>query len=301
MIRLWLSRETEIPIQEQLGAQIVLGILSRRLKPGERLPSVRALARQIKLHPNTVSAVYRSLVDRGWLKRRTGSGVYVSCVQLPLIDGNVDVFARACFEEGLSRGYSQQALQQAFRTLASDQLRQGYLVVDAETELARILAAELSEIIDQEVPFATAVPVQSRSVCVLVTEAGSRCLPVNDALEHRIIRLNSMQDLLVGRERPVGPALIAVVSRSASVRGWATTLLAALGFSAEAVLLRNPAEHGWTQGLRACDIVAADIIAAADLAADGRVQPLIFRLVSPEFLAELHSLSKSSENDPDTV
>ena len=111
MIRLWLSRDTEVPIHEQLGAQIVLGILSRRLQPGERLPSVRALARQLKLHPNTVSTVYGSLVDRGWLKRRMGSGVYVSRLELPVMDGNVDAFARACVQDGLGRGYSLHALR----------------------------------------------------------------------------------------------------------------------------------------------------------------------------------------------
>jgi hypothetical protein len=51
MIRLWLSRDKSIPVQEQLGAQLLFGILSRKVAPGERLPSVRALARRLKGTP----------------------------------------------------------------------------------------------------------------------------------------------------------------------------------------------------------------------------------------------------------
>jgi DNA-binding transcriptional regulator YhcF (GntR family) len=56
VLRLWVSRNSTVSIREQLSAQLVLGILSGRLAPGERLPSVRALARRLRIHPNTVSA-----------------------------------------------------------------------------------------------------------------------------------------------------------------------------------------------------------------------------------------------------
>jgi DNA-binding transcriptional regulator YhcF (GntR family) len=78
MFRIWISRSGSIPIREQLSAQVLFGILSHRLRPGERLPSVRDLARRIKMHPNTVSAAYSDLVERGWLKRKSGSGVFVA-------------------------------------------------------------------------------------------------------------------------------------------------------------------------------------------------------------------------------
>ena len=77
MIRFWLSRNAAIPIYEQLTSQFILGILSRRIAPGEKLPSVRELARRLKIHPNTVSAVYRTLGGEGWVDQRRGSGVFV--------------------------------------------------------------------------------------------------------------------------------------------------------------------------------------------------------------------------------
>src|SRR5882724_11866623 len=102
MFRIWISRSSSIPIRDQLSAQLLFGILSHRLQPGERLPSVRDFARRIKIHPNTVSAAYRDLVARGWLKSRTGSGVFVREHKQ---DGHTDASLHAWIEEGLSRGF----------------------------------------------------------------------------------------------------------------------------------------------------------------------------------------------------
>lgn len=77
MIRLWLSKNSAIRIQEQLSSQLLLGIFSGQLAAGDRLPSVRQLARQHSIHANTVSLVYRDLRRRGWLHFQHGSGVYV--------------------------------------------------------------------------------------------------------------------------------------------------------------------------------------------------------------------------------
>jgi DNA-binding transcriptional regulator YhcF (GntR family) len=156
MIRLWLSRDTGTPIQEQLSAQFVLGILSRRLTPGEKLPSVRALARQLKLHPNTVSAVYRVLVERGWVKRRPGSGVYVRQLDMDaILNGSAEAFARSCLNEGLARGFSPELLQQAFIKLAHESGMRQLVVMDPDPRLAAILAAEIGDALGHEIPFAS--------------------------------------------------------------------------------------------------------------------------------------------------
>src|SRR5713226_2945461 len=76
-MQLWFARRSEVSIREQLVTQIVLGILSDDLAPGQRLPSTRELARRFHLHPNTVSAGYRQLQKDRWVEFRRGSGVYV--------------------------------------------------------------------------------------------------------------------------------------------------------------------------------------------------------------------------------
>src|SRR5580658_8081450 len=99
MIRIWLSRKTLVPIREQLSAQFILGIMSRRISPGEKLPSVRELARRLKLHANTVSACYQDLAKRGWVSQRRGSGVFVRSFPMPT-EGGIAAFAQAFIQEG---------------------------------------------------------------------------------------------------------------------------------------------------------------------------------------------------------
>jgi DNA-binding transcriptional regulator YhcF (GntR family) len=76
-MQLWYAHAGKVSIREQLVTQVVLGILSDDLVPGQRLPSTRELARRFRLHPNTVSAGYRQLERERWLEFRHGSGVYV--------------------------------------------------------------------------------------------------------------------------------------------------------------------------------------------------------------------------------
>jgi DNA-binding transcriptional regulator YhcF (GntR family) len=64
-MRLWLAKNSEVPLREQLATQIVLGITSGDLKSGERLPNTRELARRFSIHSNTVSAAYRELARLG--------------------------------------------------------------------------------------------------------------------------------------------------------------------------------------------------------------------------------------------
>src|ERR1044071_2256302 len=76
-MRIWLSKNSEVPVREQLATQLMLGIVSWDLKPGQKLPSTRELARRFGIHSNTVSAAYRDLAERGWVELRKGSGIYV--------------------------------------------------------------------------------------------------------------------------------------------------------------------------------------------------------------------------------
>ena len=76
-MQFWFARGSDVSIREQLVTQVVLGILSDDLAPGQRLPSTRELARRFHLHPNTISAGYRQLSRERWVDFRKGSGIYV--------------------------------------------------------------------------------------------------------------------------------------------------------------------------------------------------------------------------------
>src|SRR5580698_3996007 len=103
-MRLWFSHSSEVPIYRQLVTQVVLAILCGDLRPGDRLPSTRELARRFRIHPNTISAGYRQLERDGWTEHRHGSGVFVCANAEPpstpeqILEGHIAGFFRAVRE-----------------------------------------------------------------------------------------------------------------------------------------------------------------------------------------------------------
>src|SRR5579863_9994264 len=91
----------------QLVTQVVLAILSGDLRPADRLPSTRELARRFRVHPNTISAGYRQLVREGWVEYRHGSGVFIKMnnesptTPAQILDQHISGFFRAVRELAL--------------------------------------------------------------------------------------------------------------------------------------------------------------------------------------------------------
>ena len=279
-MRFWVSRECSAPIREQLAAQLILGILSRKYPPGERLPSVRELARRLRVHANTVSAVYKDLAARGWVSRRAGAGVYVNDRSA---DSSLEAFARECVTAGLARGFTPAEMRAVFSSVCvAEELRE-FVVVDPDAELARVIAAEVQEATGKPVTWAKlGDPVPAGRV--LASEAHAADLKDKG---FRPIRFKAIEQVITGWQRPEAPILIAVVSRSPTILQWSSTLLSALGFPPECVMQRVPGEPDWTEGLRSCDIVGADVVAAHELPAN--LPAAVFRVVQEDFLAELRS------------
>ncbi|ETX28604.1 GntR family transcriptional regulator [Roseivivax isoporae] len=68
---------SSVPVSVQLRGALEFGIASGELIAGQRLPSVRALARRVGMSPVTVSTVYAALQAAGHVEGRAGSGTYV--------------------------------------------------------------------------------------------------------------------------------------------------------------------------------------------------------------------------------
>ncbi|MDR3020156.1 MAG: GntR family transcriptional regulator [Treponema sp.] len=66
------------PIYRQIIQQIEYAILSGRMKPGDRLPTIRTLAVELKTNPNTIAKAYSELEIRGVLATQVGSGTFIS-------------------------------------------------------------------------------------------------------------------------------------------------------------------------------------------------------------------------------
>jgi len=66
------------PIYKQITDQVRLAVATGRLAVGDQLPSVRALAEDLVVNPNTVARAYTDLAREGMIEARTGRGVFVT-------------------------------------------------------------------------------------------------------------------------------------------------------------------------------------------------------------------------------
>ena len=66
------GRPIYVQIMDDLRQQIALGVLP----PGEKLPSVRELAAQLSINPNTIQRAYRQLEMEGWICTVAGKGCF---------------------------------------------------------------------------------------------------------------------------------------------------------------------------------------------------------------------------------
>jgi len=73
-----IEKGSAVPISRQIAQQIATFCASGKLRPGDRLPSVRELARDLAVNQNTILRVYDRLVGEGLLEMRHGQGTFVA-------------------------------------------------------------------------------------------------------------------------------------------------------------------------------------------------------------------------------
>ncbi len=293
-MRFWLSRQSEVPIREQLVTQVVLGILSDDLRPGRRLPSTRELARRFHVHANTVSAAYRELERMGWLEFRHGSGVYVrrgkpDAKLAPALA--LDHLIAALFRSAREIGAPLAAVRARLRQWLAAQPPDHFLVIEPEEELRHIVIAEIQQAVTLPVrgcefdgcgdaeTLAGAVPICLPSKAEKVRKllpAGSDCISLHVRSVPRSLAqyLPAKHDLLIG-----------IASRWPDFLQQARTMLLAAGFDADALLVRDARRADWQQGLRETAAVVCDSLTATRLPKGCRAIP--FPLLAESSLDEL--------------
>ena len=80
-----IAADDGVPIYLQVVHQVKHLVASGRLAPGDEMPSIRALAEQLTVNPNTVARAYLELEHAGMVTKRNGTGTYVSEVRSPLL------------------------------------------------------------------------------------------------------------------------------------------------------------------------------------------------------------------------
>lgn len=72
-----ISTGSDTPIYRQITDQVRLAVATGRLAIADQLPSVRALAEELVVNPNTVARAYADLAREGLIESRAGRGVFV--------------------------------------------------------------------------------------------------------------------------------------------------------------------------------------------------------------------------------
>jgi DNA-binding transcriptional regulator YhcF (GntR family) len=274
-MRLWFAHSSEVPIYRQLVTQVVLAILCGDLKPGERLPSTRELARRFALHPNTVSAGYRELEREGWTERRRGSGIYIranadqpSTPEQKLeqrIDYHIAGFFRAARELGLPAAAVRERVTEWLASPPPDH----FVLIDPDPELRRILLTELRDATTWPV---TEVAPEHCCHRAVLTGAIPLCRPsqakaVRAALPKGVelvtLPIRSPNQWL----NPWLPAprghLVGVVSHWPPFLDSARTMLIAAGLPTETLIFREAREPRWRRGLEQVTAILCDSYTAS--------------------------------------
>ena len=120
-MELIIRNTTNQPIYDQIYSQIKAQIIAGKLSPGEALPSIRALAKDLRISVITTKRAYEELEREGFIVTMTGRGSFVAAKNLELLR-----------EEGRKR-------VEALLTQAADAARTAGITAEELCGLIRIL------------------------------------------------------------------------------------------------------------------------------------------------------------------
>jgi GntR family transcriptional regulator len=84
--RFTLDAKNGVPLYKQIILQVEMAIADGRLTQGDQLPTVRSLAVELSINPNTVAKAYSQLEIRGIVTTQQGSGTFVSDRKIEMSD-----------------------------------------------------------------------------------------------------------------------------------------------------------------------------------------------------------------------
>jgi GntR family transcriptional regulator len=287
-----LSKNSNVPLRQQLAEQIVFLITTGQLRAGDALPSVRAVARQSKIHHNTVSEAYQELVRRGWLTHRRGSQLVVGTGSGTPSDTlhSLDELINESIQRAKDMGYSLQALRQRVRERLLDQPPDHFLVVEPEKGLREIIRREIDDNLSWPVVGCSLEEFTAENGLAI----GAQVLGANHLMKelkplvprHRpplgIVYSQATEQINLIRKLP-NPSIVAVVSVSESLLRTARSLLApaiARRHELNEVLMVEDAPLN----LAAADVVICDAITTSMVRSRRKVT---YQLIAPDCLEHL--------------
>jgi DNA-binding transcriptional regulator YhcF (GntR family) len=294
-MRFWITKNSEVPVREQLMRQVILGILSQDLAAGQKLPSTRALARRYNIHKNTASTAYRSLCSQGWLELRRGSGLYVRGIPQTAGKGDLTLWLRHMLAEARTRGYTPEEVLRGLRDIVEPKWFSQVVIVEPDEAMGEILREELQghlrTLVKVTHPDTAQQHRQGKSLFVaLPTRVAAVRASLPDDATVLTLRLRSISGLLEAEKMPPSHAVVAVVSRSAEFRTTAIAVLSAVGIPSACLFEIDAGLTGWQERVGVATIAIVDAVAGRQL--ETQANKRLFRIVSDECLAQLQEMTR---------
>ena len=291
-MRFWITKNSELPVREQLVRQVLLGILSEDLPSGHKLPSVRAVARRHQIHSNTVSAAYHDLLEQGWLELRRGSGLYVRPLQSSG-EGQLDQLLATLLQAAHRQNYEPEEVLQRLEHMVHPVPYERILIAEPEPAMREILQAELTESLNVPIEFHSSdvIPLSSldQQSRTLVVALPTRAAKIRRQLPRGVpciaLRLRSVRASLEGQVKPSPDTVVTIVSRSAEIRLWSRAMLIAVGLDPDALSEIDAASAGWRDRLGHQTLAVTDIVTAREVPTG--CQTRVFRVIADSSIAEL--------------
>jgi GntR family transcriptional regulator len=118
-IQFSLDPKSGVPYYKQIILQVEFAIADGRFATGDQLPTVRSLAVELKINPNTVARAYNELEIRGIVTTQQGTGTFISEKQIQLTEvereGALDGLIRPLITKAASYGFTMDEVLNAVR------------------------------------------------------------------------------------------------------------------------------------------------------------------------------------------
>jgi GntR family transcriptional regulator len=265
-----LNRRGGVPVKDQLRFQLEMKILAGELAPGQKLPSVRALARRLDVHPNTVSAAYKDLQATRHVEMQRGSGIYVrpGAPAAPEEARGLDEMIRLALYLAFRSGYSGAEIRAAVERWLAAAPPDRIVIVDPSAEMGELLVHEVKSAL--KLPATSCALEEIRKDPSRISGALVLTLPYHLETVSHLAPGTAIEPLTLEvapetrqaiMDLPEG-AIVVVVSHSPTVLPFASVFLRSLrGDQIYVETCGLAAGREWKRLVPAADLVCADTLA----------------------------------------
>lgn len=125
-MKLILSNNVQTPIYEQIKEQFKSAILAGEIKEGELLPSIRTLAKELKISVITTTRAYQELEQEGFVRSVQGKGCFVLPTNTEIMREKLLQEIEESILEGIKKANIARISEEEFRSLIDVLIKEAY-------------------------------------------------------------------------------------------------------------------------------------------------------------------------------